>query len=129
MESNYSSDNIPEIALSWVSLGEPVVLATVVETWGSALPSGGADGYQLKWKDAGFIGRMYRKRSCVRSRRDIQHKKIRLLEYGVSNEDVFRLACGGKIRVMLEPVGHSISIETLKRLVELGEIKFQWHVL
>ena len=36
MESNYSSDNIPEIALSWVSLGEPVVLATVVETWGSA---------------------------------------------------------------------------------------------
>ena len=31
MESNYSSDNIPEIALSWVSLGEPVVLATVVK--------------------------------------------------------------------------------------------------
>ena len=25
MGSNYSSDNIPEIALSWVSLGEPVV--------------------------------------------------------------------------------------------------------
>ncbi len=36
MISKYSADNIPEVALSWASEGEPVVLATVIETWGSA---------------------------------------------------------------------------------------------
>ena len=76
MESNYSTDNIPEIALSWAALGEPVVLATVVETWGSAPRRVGAQMAWLKWKNAGFsIGRMYRERSCVRSRRDNHHKK------------------------------------------------------
>ena len=36
MNSNYLADNIPEIALSWASQGDSVVLATVIETWGSA---------------------------------------------------------------------------------------------
>jgi len=55
----------------------------------------------------------------------IRTQRIRLLEYGVSNEDAFSvgLACGGKIRVMLEPVGHSISINTLQKLVEFRRNK------
>ena len=36
MNSNYLTDNIPEIALSWASQGDSVVIATVIETWGSA---------------------------------------------------------------------------------------------
>ena len=57
--------------------------------------------------------RVIPKRCPSRERQSTQ--KIRLLEYGVSNEDAFfGLACGGKIRVMLEPVGHSISILALK---------------
>ena len=36
MNSNYLADNIPEIALSWASQGDSVVIATVIETWGSA---------------------------------------------------------------------------------------------
>ena len=45
MISKYSADNIPEVALSWASEGEPVVLATVIETWGSAPRRVGAVSY------------------------------------------------------------------------------------
>ena len=127
MESNYSSDNIPEIALSWVSLGEPVVLATVVETWGSAPRRVGAQmAIGLNGKMQGSVsGGCIENAVVSEAEETINTKKIRLLEYGVSNENAFSvgLACGGKIRVMLEPVGHSISIETLKRLVELRRNK------
>ena len=127
MKSNYSADNIPEIALSWASKGEPVVLATVIETWGSAPRRVGAQ------MVIGLHGKMQGSVSggCIESavvseaQEAIETKSIRLLEYGVSNEDAFSvgLACGGKIRVMLEPVGHTISLSTLQKLVDFRKNK------
>ena len=127
MKSNYSADNIPEVALSWASEGEPVVLATVIETWGSAPRRVGAQmAIGLNGKMQGSVsGGCIESAVVSEAQEAIETKSIRLLEYGVSNEDAFSvgLACGGKIRVMLEPVGHTISLETLQKLVDFRKNK------
>ena len=127
MKSNYSADNIPEVALSWASEGEPVVLATVIETWGSAPRRVGAQmAIGLNGKMQGSVsGGCIESAVVSEAQEAIETKSIRLLEYGVSNKDAFSvgLACGGKIRVMLEPVGHTISLETLQKLVDFRKNK------
>ncbi len=127
MKSNYSADNIPEVALFWASEGEPVVLATVIETWGSAPRRVGAQmAIGLNGKMQGSVsGGCIESAVVSEAQEAIETKSIRLLEYGVSNEDAFSvgLACGGKIRVMLEPVGHTISLETLQKLVNFRKNK------
>ena len=127
MISKYSADNIPEVALSWASEGEPVVLATVIETWGSAPRRVGAQmAIGLNGKMQGSVsGGCIESAVVSEAQEAIETKSIKLLEYGVSNEDAFSvgLACGGKIRVMLEPVGHTISLETLQKLVDFRKNK------
>ena len=127
MKSNYSADNIPEVALSWASEGESVVLATVIETWGSAPRRVGAQmAIGLNGKMQGSVsGGCIESAVVSEAQEAIETKSIRLLEYGVTNEDAFSvgLACGGKIRVMLEPVGHTISLETLQKLVDFRKNK------
>ena len=127
MKSNYSADNIPEVALSWASEGEPVVLATVIETWGSAPRRVGAQmAIGLNGKMQGSVsGGCIESAVVSEAQEAIETKSIKLLEYGVSNEDAFSvgLACGGKIRVMLEPVGHTISLGTLQKLVDFRKNK------
>ena len=127
MNSNYLADNIPEVALSWASDGEPVVLATVIETWGSAPRRVGAQmAIGLNGKMQGSVsGGCIESAVVSEAQEAIETKSIRLLEYGVTNEDAFSvgLACGGKIRVMLEPVGHTISLETLQKLVDFRKNK------
>ena len=127
MNSNYLADNIPEIALSWASQGDSVVIATVIETWGSAPRRVGAQMViNQNGKMQGSVSGGCIESAVVSEVQDtISTQRIKLLEYGVSNEDAFSvgLACGGKIRVMLEPVGHSISISTLQKLVEFRRNK------
>ena len=46
--------------------------------------------------------------------------KTRLLEYGVSDDDAFAvgLACGGKMRSLVEPVGKQMPQKLLQELVD-----------
>ena len=57
------------------------------------------------------------KRQALDSLKDGQTK---VLEYGVSDDDAFAvgLACGGKMRVLVEPIGKQFPIELLKELVD-----------
>ncbi len=45
--------------------------------------------------------------------------ETRVLEYGISDGDAFAvgLACGGTIRVMVEPVGAGLPVDMLRDLV------------
>jgi xanthine dehydrogenase accessory factor len=47
----------------------------------------------------------------------------RVLTYGVSDDDAFAvgLACGGEMRILVEPIGTAIPIELLERLVTLRD--------
>lgn len=114
-------ENAPELALEWHRDGIGAGLATVVQTWGSAPRRVGS---QLV---VGGDGRIEGSVSggCVESAvvfeamdaiRDGQH---RLLEFGVSDEDAFAvgLACGGTIKVLVEPVGGALPVALLEELV------------
>lgn len=100
--------DVLRVAREWHEQGHPVVLATVVETWGSAPRRVGSHlairGDQL------FVGSV--SGGCVEG--DVVRNALqvldagcgRMLSYGVTNEAAWEvgLACGGRIQVWLEPL-------------------------
>ncbi|SHE70289.1 xanthine dehydrogenase accessory factor [Ruegeria intermedia] len=114
-------DNSPETALAWFRKGRGAALATVVETWGSAPRRVGA---QLVIGGDGRIegsvsGGCVEGAVIVEALEAMQEGEARLLEFGVSDEDAFAvgLACGGTIRVLVEPVGSVLPEPMLAELV------------
>lgn len=116
-----SLDNIPETALDWHRAGKGAALATVVETWGSAPRRVGAqlvvggDGDMMGSVSGGCVEGAV----IVEAQEALEDGKHRLLEFGVSDDDAFAvgLACGGRIRVLVEPVGGALSADLLGELV------------
>lgn len=99
---------ILQTAADWKAAGRGVALATVVETWGSAPRPVGS---QLAIRDdAEFVGSV--SGGCIesdvvtRALDAIQTGKPELMEYGVSNSRAWEvgLACGGRIKIYVEPV-------------------------
>ena len=114
-------DNSPETALAWFRKGRGAALATVVETWGSAPRRVGA---QLVIGGDGRIegsvsGGCVEGAVIVEALEAMHEGEARLLEFGVSDEDAFAvgLACGGTIRVLIEPVGAVLPEPMLAELV------------
>ncbi len=102
-------DRIVEQALGWIDAGKGAALATVIRTWGSAPRQAGA---QLAISsDAELMGSV--SGGCVEGAvaaealEALEDGACRVLSFGVSDEEAFAvgLACGGEIRVMVEPVG------------------------
>lgn len=102
-------DQIPEAALAWHRQGKGAALATVIETWGSAPRQAGSqlaisgEGEMLGSVSGGCV-----EGAVITEALDaLQDRKSRLLTFGVSDETAFAagLACGGTIRVLVEPVG------------------------
>ena len=97
------------IAQDWATGGHGVVLATVVETWGSAPRPVGShmvvrDDGQFEGSVSGGCveGAVIADAEAMLSNADAPCFKT--LEFGVSNTDAWAvgLACGGKIRILLE---------------------------
>ncbi len=113
-------DDIPAIALDWHRQGKGVALATVVETWGSAPRPVGS---QLAISGEGEIqgsvsGGCVEGAVVVEAIEALEEGGSRILTYGVSDDEAFAvgLACGGTIRVLVEPVAE-IGEELLAELV------------
>ncbi|MEQ3626374.1 MAG: XdhC family protein [Celeribacter sp.] len=114
-------DDIPAIALNWHRDGTGAALATVVQTWGSA-PRG--VGSQLAISGQGDIagsvsGGCVEGAVVVEALEALEDGAPRMLEYGVSDDDAFAvgLACGGTIRILVEPVGNALPAPLLEDLV------------
>lgn len=115
------SDNIPAQALAWHRAGKGAVLATVVETWGSApRPVGAHLAISGQGELAGSVSGGCVEGAVVAEAFDLLDSGAsKLLTYGVSDDEAFGvgLACGGTIRIMLRPVGAGISEATLAEVV------------
>ena len=115
-------DNLLKVAVQWHEKGLGAVIATVVETWGSAPRRVGS---QLIVSGDGHIagsvsGGCVEAAVVLEALDALKDGKTRLLEYGVSDDDAFAvgLACGGKIRVLVEPVGKQMPQKLLQELVD-----------
>jgi len=105
----YIYNNTIEIALEWLAAGKAVALATVIETWGSAPRPVGS---QLVISgEAEIMGSV--SGGCVEGAvveealEALKSGECAVLEYGVTSENAFAvgLACGGNIRILVEPIG------------------------
>lgn len=116
-----------DTARRWLEEHGEVALATVVSTWGSApVPVGGQ---LVVAPDEQFQGSV--SGGCVEA--DViaeavvvmQSGRPRLLDFGVPEETAWRagLPCGGKIKVLLEPLAHSQDTAYLDRLQKARRIR------
>ena len=117
-----TADGIPEKALQWHRDGKGAVLATVVQTWGSAPRRVGSqlaisgDAEIEGSVSGGCVGGAV----IVEALEALEAGELRELEFGVSDQDAFAvgLACGGTIRVIVEPIGSVMPEALLVDLVE-----------
>ena len=101
-------DNILQTAAEWHEGGHQVAIATVVETWGSApRPVGSLLAIRDDGLFAGSVSGGCIEGDVVTRALDImQEGKPDLVEYGVADARAWEvgLACGGRIRIYIEPV-------------------------
>lgn len=114
-------ETAPEQALAWHKAGTGAALATVIDTWGSAPRRAGA---QLVVSGTGEMmgsvsGGCVEGAVVVEAIEALEDGNPRVLEYGISDGDAFAvgLACGGTIRILVEPVGQAMPAEMLEALV------------
>ncbi|MEL6570277.1 MAG: XdhC/CoxI family protein [Pseudomonadota bacterium] len=115
------------LALDWHRAGRRVAVAFVVETWGSAPRRAGSmlvidsDGAM----EGSVSGGCVEGAVIVEAIDAITDGQPRLLDYGVSDDEAFAvgLACGGKIKVLVDPVGAAMPLALLESLVAAVEAK------
>jgi xanthine/CO dehydrogenase XdhC/CoxF family maturation factor len=106
---NSFDEKILEEAHDWVKVNQKVVLATVIQTWGSSpRPTGSRMIVNEKGDFSGSVSGGCVESAVVREsmgllKENKSHKKI---EFKVSNESAWEvgLACGGEITVYLEQI-------------------------
>lgn len=124
-------DLIPEAALAWVRAGKDAALATVIETWGSApRPAGSQLAISGEGEMLGSVSGGCVEGAVIAEALDaLQDRKPRILSFGVSDETAFAvgLACGGTIRILVEPVGDGPEALPEPLLVALTEARAAAH--
>jgi xanthine dehydrogenase accessory factor len=112
-------DHLLSSLLDWRQAGHGCALATVVSTWGSAPRQPGA---HLAIRDDGlFLGSV--SGGCVEGDVIVTAQSVIasgtscVRDYGVSNADAWEvgLACGGQIRVLIQPIAPAAFPEPLVR--------------
>lgn len=111
-----------ETALGWHRAGRGAALATVVETWGSApRPVGSLLAVAGDGEMAGSVsGGCVEGAVVLEAQEALRDGRPRLLSYGVSDDDAFAvgLACGGTIRVLVEPLGGALAVDLAESLAD-----------
>lgn len=96
------------LAALWHGRGEAVALATVTETWGSSpRPPGSRMAITASGRIAGSVSGGCVETAVVEAALEtLSDGKPRLLSYGVSDSSAWAvgLACGGTVRVFVEPL-------------------------
>lgn len=118
-------ESIPATALAWHRDGRGAALATVVETWGSApRPVGAQLAVSGRAEIAGSVSGGCVEGAVVAEALDaLETGRSTVLTFGVSDDEAFAvgLACGGTIRVMVEPVGRGVPEDLLADLVAASD--------
>ncbi|KRO54383.1 MAG: XdhC family protein [Proteobacteria bacterium] len=106
---NSFDEKILEEANDWVNANQKVVLATVIQTWGSSpRPTGSRMIINEKGDFSGSVSGGCVESAVVRESMDLikDNKEFKKIEFRVSDESAWEigLACGGEIAVYLEKI-------------------------
>ena len=106
---NSFDEKILEEANDWVNANKKVVLATVIQTWGSSpRPTGSRMIINEKGDFSGSVSGGCVESAVVRESMDLikDNKEFKKIEFRVSDESAWEigLACGGEIAVYLEKI-------------------------
>ena len=106
---NSFDEKILDEAKDWLSIKHSVVLATVIETWGSSPRQVGSRMIVNEKGDfSGSVSGGCVESAVVRECLNLLKKKIsfKIIEFEVSNENAWEvgLACGGEISIFLEKI-------------------------
>ena len=106
---NLFDEKIIEEAYDWLEANQKVVLATVIQTWGSSpKPTGSRMGVNENGDFSGSVSGGCVESAVVRECVGIikENKPFKKIEFKVSNESAWEvgLACGGEIAVYLEQI-------------------------
>jgi xanthine/CO dehydrogenase XdhC/CoxF family maturation factor len=100
--------NVLETAETWLGEGRKLAIATVIETWGSApQPVGSQLVVDANGNFEGAVSGGCVEGAVITEAQDlIATGGHRILSFGVADETAWQvgLACGGKIRVLVETV-------------------------
>jgi xanthine/CO dehydrogenase XdhC/CoxF family maturation factor len=100
--------DVLDTAQSWVREGRKVAIATVIETWGSApQPVGSQLVVDAEGNFEGAVSGGCVEGAVITEAQDmIESGGHKILSFGVADETAWKvgLACGGKIRVLVEAV-------------------------
>ena len=104
---NSFDEKILEEANDWINANQKVVLATVIQTWGSSpRPTGSRMIINEKGDFSGSVSGGCVESAVVKESMSLikDNKPFKKLEFKVSNESAWEigLACGGEIAVYLE---------------------------
>ena len=104
---NSFDEKILEEANDWINANQKVVLATVIQTWGSSpRPTGSRMIINEKGDFSGSVSGGCVESAVVRESMSLikDNKPFKKLEFKVSNESAWEIgiACGGEIAVYLE---------------------------
>jgi len=101
-----STEDILTTAAQWVTQGETVAIATVVETWGSSpRPPGSRLAMTASGKLAGSVsGGCIEGAVADAAKETMRTGSPQVLNFGISDERAWEvgLACGGKVTVFVE---------------------------
>ena len=108
---NSFDEKILEEARDWLTAKQNVVLATVIQTWGSSpRPTGSRMIVNEKGDFSGSVSGGCVESAVVRECIEIikENKSFKKIEFKVSNESAWEvgLACGGEIAVYLEQISN-----------------------
>ena len=106
---NSFDEKILEEAKDWLAAKQNVVLATVIQTWGSSpRPMGSRMIINDKGDFSGSVSGGCVETAVVRECMDLikEKKPFKKIEFKVSNESAWEvgLACGGEIAIFLEQI-------------------------
>ena len=122
-----ASNDVLELASTWLAEGRKVALATVIETWGSAPQPIGSQ--LVIDSDGNFIGSV--SGGCIEDdlidrthRLGMTQKAVEVVTYGVSADEArrFGLPCGGTLQLVAEPLTRESGMRALLR--EIAEYVF-----
>jgi xanthine dehydrogenase accessory factor len=114
-------------SVEWLHAGHRVVLATVVETWGSAPRPPGA---LLAIRDDGQVSGSV-SGGCVEDdlidrirNHSLADDKPEIVLYGISKEQAarFGLPCGGRLQIVLEPLADAAALTHLLKRIGQREL-------